>query len=97
MKKINEIDLLSELIAIDSSNPGPFENEIAKFLASLAGECGFESKIYESAVAYIPIYKRTIIFIEIMLMYTLLRTCSQSKQYSLETTCSERISSYLRT
>jgi len=50
MKKINEIDLLSELIAIDSSNPGPFENEIAKFLASLAGECGFESKIYESAV-----------------------------------------------
>jgi acetylornithine deacetylase/succinyl-diaminopimelate desuccinylase-like protein len=50
MKKIDEIDLLSELISIDSSNPGPFENEIAKFLASLAGEYGFESKIYESVV-----------------------------------------------
>jgi hypothetical protein len=42
------------------------------------------SQIYESTVAYIPIYKRTIMFIEIMLMYTLLRTCSQSKQYSLD-------------
>ena len=42
------------------------------------------SQIYESTVAYIPIYKRTIMFIEIMPMYTLLRTCSQSKQYSLD-------------
>ena len=50
MKKIDEIDLLSELITIDSSNPGPFESKIAKFLANLAAECGFESEIYESAV-----------------------------------------------
>ena len=50
MKKINEIDLLSELISIDSSNPGAFENEIVSFLSSLSNEYGFEQKIYESAV-----------------------------------------------
>ena len=47
MKKINEIDLLSELISIDSSNPGAFENEIVSFLSSLSNEYGFEQKIYE--------------------------------------------------
>jgi|APGre2960657423_1045063.scaffolds.fasta_scaffold02904_3 acetylornithine deacetylase/succinyl-diaminopimelate desuccinylase-like protein len=48
MKKINEIELLGELISIDSSNPGPYESEIANFLADLAKEFGFETQIFES-------------------------------------------------
>ena len=48
MKKINEIELLGELISIDSSNPGPYESEIANFLADLAREFGFETQIFES-------------------------------------------------
>jgi acetylornithine deacetylase/succinyl-diaminopimelate desuccinylase-like protein len=48
MNKLNEIELLGELISIDSSNPGPYESEIANFLADLAREFGFETQIYES-------------------------------------------------
>lgn len=48
MKTIDEIELLKTIIAIDSSNPGPFEIELANFFSDLAKQYGFESKIIES-------------------------------------------------
>lgn len=48
MNKLDEIELLKTIIAIDSSNPGPFEMELAKFFSDLAKQYGFKSKIIES-------------------------------------------------
>lgn len=48
MKKIDELQLLSELIEIDSSNPGPYESEIAGFFVNLAKEYGFQTSIHEA-------------------------------------------------
>jgi acetylornithine deacetylase/succinyl-diaminopimelate desuccinylase-like protein len=48
MKKMNELDLLEQLVEIDSSNPGPYEAEIAGFLENLARNYGFETEIIES-------------------------------------------------
>jgi len=47
MKKLNELDLLDEIISIDSSNPGPGEEELARFFQALSKEHGFESEILE--------------------------------------------------
>jgi acetylornithine deacetylase/succinyl-diaminopimelate desuccinylase-like protein len=48
MKNLDEIELLKTIIAIDSSNPGPYELELARFFADLASQFGFESEIIES-------------------------------------------------
>jgi acetylornithine deacetylase/succinyl-diaminopimelate desuccinylase-like protein len=47
MREIDELELLDELIQIDSSNPGPFESEIVMYLASLAKSFGFEYQVHE--------------------------------------------------
>jgi succinyl-diaminopimelate desuccinylase len=49
MKKLDELELLEQLIEIDSSNPGPYEAEIAAFLGDLARSHGFKSEIIEAA------------------------------------------------
>jgi acetylornithine deacetylase/succinyl-diaminopimelate desuccinylase-like protein len=45
---MNELELLEQLVEIDSSNPGPYEAEVAGFLKSLAGNFGFETEIIEA-------------------------------------------------
>jgi acetylornithine deacetylase/succinyl-diaminopimelate desuccinylase-like protein len=47
MIKLNEVELLEQLVEIDSSNPGPYEAEIAGFLQNLARNYGFETEIIE--------------------------------------------------
>ena len=48
MSNLDEIELLKTIIAIDSSNPGPYEIELARFFADLAKQYGFKSEIIES-------------------------------------------------
>lgn len=48
MNHLDEVELLKTIIAIDSSNPGPYEMELARFFADLSKEHGFESQLIES-------------------------------------------------
>jgi len=46
---VDPVDLLAELVAIDSSNPGPGEAAIARYIDDLARRWGFESRVVETA------------------------------------------------
>ncbi|HLV57287.1 MAG TPA: M20/M25/M40 family metallo-hydrolase [Natronosporangium sp.] len=49
MTAVDPVDLLAELVAIDSSNPGPGEAAIARYIDDLARRWGFESRVVETA------------------------------------------------
>jgi hypothetical protein len=49
MTGIDPIELLSELVAIDSQNPEPGESEIVGFIGDLATSLGFDTRTYEAA------------------------------------------------
>lgn len=49
MSRLDPIDLLERLVAIDSQNPGPGEAKIARFVADLATSLGFETETFEAA------------------------------------------------
>jgi len=49
MKTTDPVDLLAQLVAIDSSNPDPGEGALATFVDGVVREWGFESRIVETA------------------------------------------------
>jgi acetylornithine deacetylase/succinyl-diaminopimelate desuccinylase-like protein len=49
MTSTDPVNLLAQLVAIDSSNPDPGEQALAEFVDGVAREWGFESRIVETA------------------------------------------------
>jgi succinyl-diaminopimelate desuccinylase len=47
--KLDPVELLTELVATDSQNPGAQEREVARLVDSIARERGFDSRVVETA------------------------------------------------